>query len=49
MGIDTYDSPSFEIYISPWLGILCDGKNYAFELKVVRYDSETVVGAVGST
>jgi len=34
VGIDTYDLPSFEIDISPWLGILCDGMSHAFELKL---------------
>lgn len=48
VGIATYDLPSFEIDISPWLGILCDGKSHQFELKVVGYDSETVLGTVGS-
>ena len=48
MGIDTYDLPSFEIDISPWLGILCDGVSHSFELKVVGYDSETTLGSVGS-
>lgn len=48
VGIDTYDLPSFEIDISPWLGILCDGKEHSFEIKVVGYDSKTVFGTVGS-
>jgi hypothetical protein len=48
VGIDTYDLPSFEIDISPWLGILCDGAPHSFELKVVGYDSETTLGSVGS-
>jgi hypothetical protein len=48
VGIDTYDLPSFEIDISPWLGILCDGVSHSFELRVVGYDSETILGSVGS-
>lgn len=48
VGIDTYDIPSFEIDVSPWLGLLCDGKSHSFELKVVGYDSETLLGTVGS-
>ena len=48
VGIDTYDLPSSEIDVSPWLGVLCDGRSHVFELKVVGYDSETVVGTVGS-
>ncbi|CZR61613.1 uncharacterized protein PAC_11510 [Phialocephala subalpina] len=48
VGIDTYDLPSFEIDISPWLGLLCDGKSHTFALKVVGYDSVTTFGTVGS-
>lgn len=48
VGIDTYDLPSFEIDVSPFLGLLCDGQSHVFELKVVGYDSETVLGTVGS-
>jgi hypothetical protein len=47
VGIDTYDVPNFEIDISPWLGILCDGKPHTFELKVVGHDQETTLGTVG--
>lgn len=48
VGVDTYDLPSFEIDISPWLGLLCNGHNHTFQLKVVGYDSETILGTVGS-
>lgn len=48
VGIDTYDLPSFEIDVSPWLGVLCDGNQHEFQLKVVGYDSETMLGTVGS-
>ena len=48
VGIDTYDVPSFEIDISPWLGLLCDGKPHSFGLSVVGFESETALGAVGS-
>jgi hypothetical protein len=48
VGIDTYDLPSFEIDISPWLGILCDGMSHSFELKVVGYDSVITLGSVNS-
>ncbi|TVY67406.1 Peptide-N4-(N-acetyl-beta-glucosaminyl)asparagine amidase A [Lachnellula suecica] len=48
VGVHTYDLPSFEVDISPWLGILCDGKPHSFEVKVVGYDSRTVFGTVGS-
>lgn len=29
-GIDTYDLPSFEIDITPWLSVLCDGQEHTF-------------------
>lgn len=48
VGIDTYDLPSFEIDVSPWLGILCDGQEHSFEIKVMGYDSKTTFGTVGS-
>ncbi|RDW92303.1 hypothetical protein BP5796_01697 [Coleophoma crateriformis] len=48
VGIDTYDVPSFEIDISPWLGLLCDGAAHTFELKVLGYDTKTLLGTVGS-
>ncbi|TVY12620.1 Peptide-N4-(N-acetyl-beta-glucosaminyl)asparagine amidase A [Lachnellula arida] len=48
VGVHTYDVPSFEVDISPWLGILCDGKAHSFELAVVGYDSKTTFGTVGS-
>jgi hypothetical protein len=44
VGIDTYDVPSFEIDVTPFLPVLCDGKPHAFELKVVGYDSKTTLG-----
>ncbi|TVY30809.1 Peptide-N4-(N-acetyl-beta-glucosaminyl)asparagine amidase A [Lachnellula hyalina] len=48
VGVHTYDLPSFEVDISPWLGILCDGMPHSFELAVVGYDSKTTFGTVGS-
>ncbi|TVY38788.1 Peptide-N4-(N-acetyl-beta-glucosaminyl)asparagine amidase A [Lachnellula occidentalis] len=48
VGVHTYDLPSFEVDISPWLGLLCDGKPHSFELAVVGYDSKTTIGTVGS-
>jgi hypothetical protein len=48
VGIHTYDLPSFEVDISPWLGILCDGKPHSFGLAVVGYDPKTTFGTVGS-
>jgi hypothetical protein len=46
VGIDTYDVPSFEIDITPFLILLCDGDPHTFELKVVGYDSKTTFGNV---
>lgn len=46
VGIDTYDVPSFEIDVTPWLPMLCDGQPHTFELKVVGYDSQTTFGTV---
>lgn len=48
VGIHTYDLPSFEVDISPFLGRLCDGKSHKFQLKVVGYDTKTILGTVGS-
>ena len=46
VGIDTYDVPSFEIDVTPFLGLLCDGAAHTLELKVVGYDSKTTFGTV---
>ncbi|KAJ5118670.1 hypothetical protein N7476_011027 [Penicillium atrosanguineum] len=48
-GIDAYDLPSFEIDITPWLPLLCDGHAHTLGLKVVGYDSSTKshIGTVG--
>lgn len=46
VGIDTYDVPSFEIDVTPFLLLLCDGDPHTFELKVVGYDSKTTFGNV---
>ncbi|KAH7342499.1 peptide N-acetyl-beta-D-glucosaminyl asparaginase amidase A-domain-containing protein [Rhexocercosporidium sp. MPI-PUGE-AT-0058] len=48
VGVDAYDLPNFEIDISPWLGLLCDGNSHIFELTVVGYDSKTTLGTIGS-
>ncbi|PBP15877.1 hypothetical protein BUE80_DR013403 [Diplocarpon rosae] len=47
-GMNAYDIPNFEIDVSPWLGLLCDGKSHAFELKVFGYNPETSLGVVES-
>ncbi|KAH9219736.1 peptide N-acetyl-beta-D-glucosaminyl asparaginase amidase A-domain-containing protein [Leptodontidium sp. 2 PMI_412] len=46
VGIDAYDMPTFDIDVTPWLPLLCDGKPHEFGLKVVAFDS-TVEGNVG--
>lgn len=48
VGIDTYDLGSVDVDISPWLGLLCDGSEHTFELKVVGYNSSTTLGTVAS-
>ncbi|KAK7746239.1 hypothetical protein SLS53_002197 [Cytospora paraplurivora] len=48
VGIDTYDLGSVEVDISPWLGLLCDGTEHVFELKVVGYNSTTTLGTIAS-
>lgn len=48
VGIDTYDLGSVDVDISPWLGVLCDGSEHVFELKVVGYNSSTTLGTVAS-
>ncbi|KAI0202514.1 peptide N-acetyl-beta-D-glucosaminyl asparaginase amidase A-domain-containing protein [Astrocystis sublimbata] len=39
VGIDTYELPSFEIDVTPWLGQLTDGKPHSFALRVVGYNT----------
>lgn len=38
--MDSYDLPTFEIDVTPWLGLLCDGNSHTFGIKVVGYDSD---------
>lgn len=49
VGIDTYDLPPFEIDVTPWLSLLCDGQEHTFKIQVVGFDSysEDKLGAVG--
>ncbi|ROW07312.1 hypothetical protein VMCG_03761 [Cytospora schulzeri] len=49
VGIDTYDLPSFEIDVTPWLSLLCDGQEHTFKIQVVGFDvsSEGNLGVVG--
>ncbi|KAI3399592.1 hypothetical protein diail_6231 [Diaporthe ilicicola] len=48
VGIDTYDLGSVDVDISPWLGLLCDGNEHMFELKVAGYNSSTLLGSIAS-
>ncbi|ETS76626.1 hypothetical protein PFICI_12013 [Pestalotiopsis fici W106-1] len=50
VGIDTYDLPTFEIDVTPWLSLLCDGEQHEFQLRVVGFDStaEDKIGTIGS-
>ncbi|KAH9896209.1 hypothetical protein F4778DRAFT_772133 [Xylariomycetidae sp. FL2044] len=48
-GIDAFELPTFEIDVTPWLGLLADGREHSFALRVVGFDSaaEGGVGTVG--
>ncbi|KAH6670456.1 peptide N-acetyl-beta-D-glucosaminyl asparaginase amidase A-domain-containing protein [Halenospora varia] len=35
VGIDAFDLREYEIDVSPWLGVLCDGKEHVFSIKVM--------------
>lgn len=39
-GIDAFDLPSFEIDVTPWLGVLCDGESHEFGIKIVGFDKD---------
>jgi len=49
VGIDAYELPSFEIDVTPWLGLLTDGRSHRFELRAVGYDTAAHdgIGPVG--
>ncbi|KAI1860096.1 hypothetical protein JX265_010020 [Neoarthrinium moseri] len=49
VGLNAYDLPSFEVDVTPWLSLLCDGQAHSFQLQVVGYDSLTQdnIGTVG--
>ncbi|KAI9735694.1 MAG: hypothetical protein M1818_006302 [Claussenomyces sp. TS43310] len=40
VGIDTFDLREHEIDITPWLPLLCDGKEHTFEIKVAGLDDD---------
>lgn len=44
VGIDTFDLPSFEIDVTPWLSLLCDGGEHTFKIQVVAFDSSAADG-----
>ncbi|KAI1406950.1 hypothetical protein F5Y13DRAFT_176085 [Hypoxylon sp. FL1857] len=49
VGIDAFELPSFEIDITPWLGLLTDGQDHTVQLRVVGFDTsaEDGIGSVG--
>ncbi|KAF3070397.1 Peptide-N4-(N-acetyl-beta-glucosaminyl)asparagine amidase A [Daldinia childiae] len=49
VGIDAFELPSFEIDISPWLGLITDGQSHTFQVRVVGFDTsaEDGIGPVG--
>ncbi|KAI1101811.1 hypothetical protein F4804DRAFT_289110 [Jackrogersella minutella] len=49
VGIDAFELPSFEIDITPWLGLLTDGQEHTFQLRVVGFDTSANdgIGPVG--
>ncbi|KAI3393296.1 hypothetical protein diail_4478 [Diaporthe ilicicola] len=49
VGIDTYDLPSFEIDVTPFLSLLCDGAEHTFKIQVVGFDNSSPdgIGTVG--
>ena len=49
VGIDAFDLRQHEIDVTPWLGLLCDGKAHTFEIKVVGLtDDHKLSETVGS-
>ncbi|KAI1767020.1 hypothetical protein GGR53DRAFT_527716 [Hypoxylon sp. FL1150] len=49
VGIDAFELPTFEVDITPWLGLLTDGQEHTFQLQVVGFDrsAENGIGPVG--
>ncbi|KAI1381597.1 hypothetical protein F4677DRAFT_403555 [Hypoxylon crocopeplum] len=48
IGIDAFELPSSEIDITPWLGLLTDGQEHTFQLRVVSFDTFAEgIGPVG--
>lgn len=50
VGIDAFDLREHEIDITPWLGVLCDGRAHLFEIKVAGiYDNGGSTGVLNNT
>jgi len=47
VGIEAFDLPSFDVVVTPWFPLLCDGKLHDFSLKVVGFDT-SAAGNIGS-
>jgi hypothetical protein len=39
VGIAAYDVPAYQIDVTPWLGLLCDGAEHTFALRMVGYET----------
>lgn len=53
VGIDAFDLREHEIDVTPWLPLLCDGKEHSFEIRVAGLDDDgkdhaTITETVGS-
>lgn len=48
VGIDAYDLPSFEIDVTPWLPLLCDGEAHTLGVRVVGFDAAGGDGGLGA-
>lgn len=40
VGIDAFDLREDEIDITPWLGVLCDGRSHIFDIKIAGIDDD---------
>lgn len=47
VGIAAYDVPAYQVDVTPWLGLLCDGRDHLFHLTVVGYDEGNKSGMGG--
>ncbi|KAI8957927.1 hypothetical protein F5Y11DRAFT_61718 [Daldinia sp. FL1419] len=49
VGIDAFELPSFEVDISPWLGLLTDGQSHTFQARVIGFDTSAKdgIGPIG--